>query len=128
MIYSIEPRNRILVKGYGFLSFAKSIGKNVTCKYRQRLLHIAEKSAVTKVATDTLKTTWKGAFQKTVCNKILVRIKIADKISNTSSQNGPETNSIKSLNTGIQTEDAIRSGIYISPEKRQEIVDGLRLT
>ena len=128
MIYSIEPRNRILVKGYGFLSFAKSIGKNVTCKYRQRLLHIAEKSAVTKVATDTLKTTWKRAFQKTVCNKILVRIKIADKISNTSSQNGPEINSIKSLNTAIQTEDAIRSGIYISPEKRQEIVDGLRLT
>ena len=128
MIYSIEPRNRVLVKGYGFLSFAKSIGKNLTGKYRQRLLHIAEKSAVTKVATDTLKTTWKGAFQKTVCNKILVRIKIADKISNTSSQNGPETNSIKSLNTGIQTEDAIRSGIYISPEKRQEIVDGLRLT
>ena len=128
MIYSIEPRNRVLVKGYGFLSFAKSIGKNLTGKYRQRLLHIAEKSAVTKVATDTLKTTWKRAFQKTVCNKILVRIKIADKISNTSSQNGPETNSIKSLNTAIQTEDAIRSGIYISPEKRQEIVDGLRLT
>ena len=128
MIYSIEPRNRVLVKGYGFLSFAKSIGKNLTGKYRQRLLHIAEKSAVTKVATDTLKTTWNRAFQKTVCNKILVRIKIADKISNTSSQNGPETNSIKSLNTAIQTEDAIRSGIYISPEKRQEIVDGLRLT
>ena len=128
MIYSIEPRNRILVKGYGFLSFAKSIGKNLTGKYRQRLLHIAEKSAVTKVATDTLKTNWKRAFQKTVCNKILVRIKIADKISNTSSQNGPETNSIKSLNIAIQTEDAIRSGIYISPEKRQEIVDGLRLT
>ena len=57
MIYSIEPRNRVLVKGYGFLSFAKSIGKNLTGKYRQRLLHIAEKSAVTKVATDTLKTT-----------------------------------------------------------------------
>ena len=128
MIYSIEPRNRILVKGYGFLSFAKSLGKNLTGKYYQRLLHIAEKTAVTKVATDTLKTNWKRAFQKTVHNKILVRIKIADKISNTSSQNGPETNSMKSLNTAIQTEDAIRSGIYISPEKRQEIVDGFRLT
>ena len=127
MIYSIEPRNRI--KGYGFWSFAKSIGKNLTGTYRQRLLHIAEKSAVTKVATDTLKTTWKRAFQKTVCNKILVRIKIADKISNTSSQNGRETNSIKSLNTAIQTEDVIqRNGIYISPAKRQEYVDGFRLT
>ena len=26
MRYSIEPRNRIYVKGYGFLSFAKNIG------------------------------------------------------------------------------------------------------
>ena len=26
--YSIEPRNRILVKRYGFLSFSKSIGKD----------------------------------------------------------------------------------------------------
>ena len=27
MRYSIEPRDRICVKGYGFLSFAKSMGK-----------------------------------------------------------------------------------------------------
>ena len=27
MRYSIEPRERIYVKGYGFLSFAKSMGK-----------------------------------------------------------------------------------------------------
>ena len=27
MRYSIEPRDRIYVKGYGFLSFAKNIGK-----------------------------------------------------------------------------------------------------
>ena len=28
MHYSIEPRDRILVKGCGFLSFAKNMGKN----------------------------------------------------------------------------------------------------
>ena len=28
MRYSIEPRDRIYVKGYGFLSFAKNLGKN----------------------------------------------------------------------------------------------------
>ena len=28
MRYLIEPKDRIYVKGYGFLSFAKSIGKN----------------------------------------------------------------------------------------------------
>ena len=27
--YSIEPRFRILVKGYGFLFFAKNMGKNI---------------------------------------------------------------------------------------------------
>ena len=26
--YSIEPTDRIFVKGYGFLSFAKSVSKN----------------------------------------------------------------------------------------------------
>ena len=29
MRYSIEPRNRIFVKDYAFLSFAKAIGKNL---------------------------------------------------------------------------------------------------
>ena len=29
MCYSIEPRDRILVKGYGYLSFAKNMGKNI---------------------------------------------------------------------------------------------------
>ena len=28
MRYSIEPRDRTSVKGYGFLSFAKNMGKN----------------------------------------------------------------------------------------------------
>ena len=27
--YSVQPRDRIFVKGYEFLSFAKNIGKNV---------------------------------------------------------------------------------------------------
>ena len=29
MRYSIEPRDRIYVKGYGFLSFAKNMGKSL---------------------------------------------------------------------------------------------------
>ena len=28
-IYSVQPRNRIFVKGYRFLSFATNMGKNV---------------------------------------------------------------------------------------------------
>ena len=29
MPYSIEPRDRTYVKGYGFLYFAKNIGENI---------------------------------------------------------------------------------------------------
>ena len=28
--YSFQPRDRVLVKGYGFLSFAKNMGKNIS--------------------------------------------------------------------------------------------------
>ena len=37
MRYSIEPRERRYVKGYGFLSFAKNIDKNLSNKYGQKL-------------------------------------------------------------------------------------------
>ena len=33
MRYSIEPRDSRYMKEYGFLSFAKNIGKNVSNKY-----------------------------------------------------------------------------------------------
>ena len=31
--YSVQPRNRKFVKGYGFLSFAKNMSRNVRSKY-----------------------------------------------------------------------------------------------
>ena len=33
MRYSIEPTDRIYVKGYGFLTFAKNIDKSLSNKY-----------------------------------------------------------------------------------------------
>ena len=42
MHYSIEPRKRRYVKGYGFLSFAKNIGKNLSNKYGQKLADSAK--------------------------------------------------------------------------------------
>ena len=48
--YLVQRRDRIFVKGYGFLPFArnirKNIGKNVSGKYSQKLLDHA-KQAVT---------------------------------------------------------------------------------
>ena len=50
MRYSVKPRDQIFVKGYGFLSFAKNIGKsigknknkNFSGKYSQELLDHAK--------------------------------------------------------------------------------------
>ena len=30
MRYSVQPRHRIVLKGYGYLSFAKNMGKNIS--------------------------------------------------------------------------------------------------
>ena len=43
MRYSTEPRDGIYVKGYGFLSFAKSVGKNSSNKNSQKLIDTAKK-------------------------------------------------------------------------------------
>ena len=43
MRYSIEPRDRMCVKGYGFLSFAKNMGKLLSNKYGQKLVDSAKK-------------------------------------------------------------------------------------
>ena len=59
MRYSIEPREKRHVKGYGFLSFARNIGthatkvvKNMNNKYSQKLVDTAKNSS-----TDAIKTT-----------------------------------------------------------------------
>ena len=43
MRYSIESRDRIYVKGYGFLSFTKNMGKSLSNKYGQNFLIVLQK-------------------------------------------------------------------------------------
>ena len=43
MRHSVEPKHRIYVKGYGFLSFAKNIGTHLSSKYGQKPLDSAKK-------------------------------------------------------------------------------------
>ena len=58
MRYLVQPRYQIFIKGYGFLSFAKNMGKNIgrnisknlIGKYSQELLDHVKQSA-----TDALK-------------------------------------------------------------------------
>ena len=80
MRYSIESGDRIYVKGYGFLSFAKNMGKNLSYKYGQNLLDSAKKST-----TDAIKTASKRAIQKTAeATGDLTGNKIDGKITSTS--------------------------------------------
>ena len=59
MRYSIEPRDRIYVKRYGFLSFAKNMDKILSNKYGQKLLYSAKKST-----KDAIKTASKKQLKK----------------------------------------------------------------
>ena len=109
MRYSIEPRNRIYVKGYGFMSFARSMSN----KYGRKLVDTAKKSA-----TDAIKTASKRAIQKTAeATGDLIGNKIVDKITSVSKR--------KSNNDDVEL--ATHKKRFISPEERQQIIDELRL-
>ena len=80
MRYSIEPRDKIYVKGYGVLSFAKNMGKSLSNKYGQKLLDSAKKSTI-----DAIKTASKRAIQKTAeATGDLIGNKITNKITSIS--------------------------------------------
>ena len=51
MRYSIEPEDRRYVKDYGFLSFAKNIGKSLSNKYSQKLLDSTKNSTTDEIKT-----------------------------------------------------------------------------
>ena len=126
MRYSIEPRDRIYVKGYGFLSFAKNIGKNLSNKYGQKLFDIAEKST-----NDAIKIASKRAVQKTTeVTGDLIGNKIADKVTSRASPKDVSISKKPVKEFPINDEDAeitTHKKRYISPEERQQIIDELRL-
>ena len=103
---STEPRFIKYVKGYGFLSFARTFGD----KYGKKLMDTA-----TKTGIDAAKTASKRVVQKTAeAIGDLIGNKIADKITSIGKPNEKEKT--------IKAEE-----IYIPPEKRQQIIDDLRL-
>ena len=119
MRYWIEPRDRIYVKGYRFLSLAKNIAKSLSNKYSQKL------DSAKKSGTDAIKTAPKRAIQKTVeATGYLIGNKIADKITIVSKKK-----STKELPNNNETEEDVEVTThykrYISPEERQHIFDEL---
>ena len=105
MWYSIEPRQRRFVKGYGFMSFAR----NFDNKYSKSLMDLSKtfaKTAGKKILKETAKATGD-----------LIGNKIADKITAKPSKKSHDDEVIN----GIPKER------YISPKERQKIIDELKL-
>ena len=122
MRYSMEPGDKIYVKGYGFLSFTKNMGKNLSNKYGQELL-----DSSTKSTADAIKTASKRVIKKTAeATGDLIDNKIADKITSISNKK-----STKEMPNNGETEEDVEitthKKIYVSPEERQQIIDELRL-
>ena len=114
MRYSTEPRDRVYVKGYGFMSFAR-VRSN---KYGKTLVDTAKKSA-----TDAIKPASKTAIQKTAeSTGDLVGNKIADKITSVSKKS---TRKLPTIDEDVEL--TTHKKRYISPEERQQIIDELRL-
>ena len=102
MRYSIEPRERRYVKGYGFISFTR----NFSDEYGKSLMDASKKFAKT-AGKEILKETAKATGD-------LTGSKTADKIT-----------------AKPHNKDEVINGIpkerYISPKERQKMIDVLRL-
>ena len=108
MHYSIEPRKRRFVKGYGFLSLARNFSDKYSQSLNDKGIDVSKKFAKTagkKILKETAKATGD-----------LIGNKIADKITSAS----------KKLHDEVNNE--ILKERYISPKDRQKIIDELKLT
>ena len=121
MRYSIEPRDRLYVKGYGLMSFANNMARNLSNMVKNI-------SIVLKNLQKTIKTASKRAIPKTAeATSDLIGNKIADKITSVSKKI-----STKELHNNDETKEedveiTTHKKRYISPEKRQQIIDELRV-
>ena len=117
MRYSIKPRDRRYVKGYGFFSFANNIATHLSNQYSAKLLDSAKNSA-----TDGIKTTSKRLIQTAEATVDLIDNKITDEITKKSSK---ESHS-KELHSN-ETNNEIPKERYIFPKETEQIIDELRL-
>ena len=109
MRYSIELGDRIYVKGYGFMSFAKKLSN----KYIQKIMDIDKKST-----TNAIKTGSQRANQKTAeATGDLVGNKI-DKIITISKKS---TKKLPTIDEDVEL--STHKKRYISSKERQQIIE-----
>ena len=107
MRYPTKPKFRKYVKGYGFVSYARKFEDN----YDKKLMDTA-----TKTRIDAAKTASKRVVQTAEATGDLIRNEIADKITSIGKSKEKEKEKTN------KPEE-----IYIPPEKRQQIIDDLKL-
>ena len=108
MCYSIEPRERRYVKGYGFMSFARNFSDKYSKSLMDKGIDVSKKFAKTagkKILKKTAKATGDLIGNK-IADKIASASKIADKIASASKKS--------------QSDEI--------PKERQKIIDELKLT
>ena len=106
MRYSVKPKYRKYIRGYGYLSFARTCGD----KYGKKLMDTATERGI-----DAAETTSKRVVQKTAePTRDLIGNKLADKIT--------PVGKSKKDDKAMKVEE-----IYIPPGKTQKIIDDLRL-
>ena len=102
MCYSIEPRERRFVKGYGFMSFARNFNDKYSKSLMDKGIDVSKKFAKTagkKILKETAKATGD-----------LIGNKIADKITSASKKSHDEVN------------NEISKEKYIYPKERHNII------
>ena len=108
MRYSMELRERIYVKGYGFLYFARNFSDQYSKSLMDKGIDVSKKFA---------KTAGKKILKKTAkATGDLIGHKIADKITSAPKKSHDEVN------------NEIPKERYISPKERQKFFDELKLT
>ena len=103
------------MRGYGFLSFAKNMGKILSNRYGQKLLHSAKKST-----RDGMKTPSKRTIQKTAeATGDLIGNEIADKITSVSRKKSAKELPNDETEVDIDVERATPKKRYICLEERK---------
>ena len=117
--YSVIPIDWMFVKGDGFLSFSKNLGRNIDKNISKNLSSTYIVKNILIRQSYLLKMDLKLLQKTAEATGNLIENKIADKItkvSKTSPQNTSKTN-----------EEEIFRERHISPEQRHKIIDNLRL-
>ena len=122
--HSVQFRHRTFVNYYGFLSFAKNMGKKIgktiskssSDKYNQSLLNHAKQSLIDAFKSASKRETGHLIDYK-IANKMI-------KVSKNFQQNESET---VTNENDKEIAKEISNERHISLDKRQEIIDNLRL-